>query len=209
MTLGYKAMQFHIRLTDDPEAADKRAAFRADHWTYFDDHRDHFIARGATTTDDLERTLSSVIYVEFDTWDDVHAFLAAEPLNRNGVYREVIVRRWRSGIERRQRDFPRRDGQAFWYVRGHGKPGSHVRREEIVEAQRAHLAPFDETHVVARGPILDDDGNDWQGSANLICMPSRDELEAFLADWPYCKAGLYERVEIERYRFGGRPGQVV
>ena len=202
-------MQFHVRLTDDPGAADKRAAFRADHWVYFDDHRDHFIARGATTTDDLSRTLSSVIFVAFDSWDDVRGFLAAEPLNSNGVYREVVVRRWQSGLERRQRDFPREDGQVFWYVRGHGKPGAHSRREEIVDAQRAHLAPFDETVIVARGPILDDVGRDWQGSANLIAMAGRAELEAFMADWPYCRAGLYERVEIERYRFGGRPGQIV
>jgi len=202
-------MQFHVRLTDHPDAADRRARYRADHWAYFDDHRDHFIARGATTTDDLQRTLSSVIFVEFDTWDDVNTFLAAEPLNTNGVYREIIVRRWRSGLTRRQRDFPRRDGQAYWYVRGHGKPGAHTRREEIVEAQRAHLAPFDDEVIVARGPILDDAGQHWQGSANLIAMPSRDALAAFMAEWPYCRAGLYERVEIERYRFGGRPGQVV
>jgi uncharacterized protein YciI len=202
-------MQCHIRLIDDPGAADKRVANRPDHWAYFDDHRDHFIARGATSTDDLARTLSSVIFVEFDTWDAVHAFLAAEPLNRSGVYREVTVRRWRSGLNRRQRDFPRQDGEAYWYVRGHGKPGAHALREEIVAAQRAHLAPFDETVIVARGPILDDAGEHWQGSANLIAMPSRAELAAFMADWPYCRAGLYESVEIERYRFGGRPGQVV
>ncbi len=66
-------MQFHVRLIDDPGAADKRAAHRPDPWVYFDDHRDHFIARGATATDDLARTLSSVIFVEFDTWDAVHS----------------------------------------------------------------------------------------------------------------------------------------
>ena len=150
-----------------------------------------------------------MIFVEFDTWDAVHVFLAAEPLNANGVYREIIVRRWQSGLNRRQRDFPRRDGQAYWYVRGHGKPGAHALREEIAAAQRAHLAPFDDEAVIARGPILDDAGQHWQGSANLIAMPDRAALEAFMADWPYCRAGLYERVEIERYRFGGRPGQVV
>ncbi|NQU69721.1 MAG: hypothetical protein HQ514_04180 [Rhodospirillales bacterium] len=202
-------MQFHIQLIDDPAAAAKRAEFRAAHWEYFDNHRDNFIARGATATDDLKQILSSVIYVEFESWDDVRAFVEAEPLNSNGVYQEVIIRRWRNGLKRGQRDFPRRDGQVYWYVRGYGKPGSHARREETVAAQQAYLAPYDETVIVARGPILDDDGKEWQGSANLICMPSRAELEAFLADWPYCQNGLYERVQIERYRFGGRPGQIV
>ena len=202
-------MQFHVRLIDDPTSADARVANRPAHWAYFDDHRDHFIARGATTTDDFSRTLSSVIFVEFDSWEAVREFLANEPLNRAGVYQEVIVRRWRSGLKRRQRDFPRRDGAVYWYVRGYGKPDAHTHREEIVEAQRAHLAPFDDEVIIARGPILDDDGQHWQGSANLIAMPDRAALEAFMADWPYCRAGLYESVEIERFRMGGRPGQVV
>ena len=38
---------------------------------------------------------------------------------------------------------------------------------------------------------------------------SRREVEAFVAAWPHSKHGLYERMLIERYRFGGRPGQVV
>lgn len=202
-------MLFHVQLIDDPGASGKRGEFRDDHWSYFDDHDKHFIARGATTTDDRTQILSSVSWVEFDSWEDVREFVAAEPLNRNGVYRETIIHRWRNGLGRRQHDFPRRDGQVCWYVRGYGKTGSHVRREEIVAAQREYLAPYDETVIVARGPILDDAGKDWQGSANLVCMPSRAELEAFLADWPYCRNGLYERVLIERYRFGGRPGQVV
>lgn len=202
-------MQFHVRLTDDPAAADKRARYREDHWAYFDDHVDHFIARGATATDDLATTLSSVLFVDFDSWDDVNAFVANEPFNRNGLFKSVVVRRWRCGIERRQRDFPRKDGQVYWDVRGHGKPGASSHREEIVAAQREFLAPYDDTVIVTRGPILDDDGKHWQGSANLICMPSRDALQEFMDQWPYCKAGLYERVEVERYRFGGRPGQIV
>ncbi len=202
-------MLFHVQLIDDPEAAGKRDEFREAHWSYFDDHERHFIARGATTTDDQTRILSSVIWVEFDSWDEIRAFIAAEPLNRNGVYRETIIRRWRNGLGRRQRDFPRRDGQVCWYVRGYGATGSHTRREEIVAAQREYLAPFDQTIIVARGPIVDDDDKDWHGSANLVCMPSRAELEEFLAEWQYCQNVLYERITIERYRFGGRPGQVV
>ena len=86
---------------------------------------------------------------------------------------------------------------------------SYGGRQEIVEEQRKFLAPYDETIIVARGPILDDEGAEWQGSANLICMPSRRELQNFMAEWPYCKNDLYEDVLVERYRFGGRPGQTV
>ena len=202
-------MQFHVQLIDDPEASDKRKTHVEAHRSYFDDHRDNFIARGATATDDLAQTLSSVIFVEFETWDAVRSFVENEPFNRAGLFRDIHIRRWASGLQRRQRDFPRQDGQAYWYIRGYGRPGSHDRRQEIVEAQRKFLAPYDESIIVARGPVLDDDGKEWQGSANLICMPSRGEVEAFLAEWPYCRNDLYERVLVERYRFGGRPGQIV
>lgn len=202
-------MQFHVQLIDNPATAENRNKFVEAHWDYFDDHRDHFIARGATGTDDLSRTISSVIFVEFDSWDGVRAFIDNEPLNRSGHYGEVHIRRWSSGLSRRGRDFPRREGDAYWYIRGYGKPGAHDRRQETVEAQREFLAPYDETSVVVRGPVLDDDGMEWQGSANLICMPTRREVEDFLAEWPYCRNGLYERVLIERFRFGGRPGQIV
>ena len=35
------------------------------------------------------------------------------------------------------------------------------------------------------------------------------DVEAFLRDEPFYRNGLYERVVVERYRFGGRPGQLV
>jgi uncharacterized protein YciI len=202
-------MLFHIRLTDDPAAPEKRAQSREAHWDYFFAHDDHFIARGATTSDDQKQFLSSVIWVDFEDWDAVRGIVDNEPNNMNGVYGEVIIRRWRNGLGRRQRDFSKQDGQVYWYVRGHGRPGSSDHREEIVAAQREFLKPYDETIIIARGPIVDDAGEKWQGSANLVCMSSREELDAFLAEWPYCQAGLYERVQIERYRFGGRPGQNV
>jgi uncharacterized protein YciI len=202
-------VQFHVQLIDDPAEAHKRREHVEAHWDYFDAHRDHFIARGATGTDDLSRTISSVIFVEFDSWEAVRTFIENEPLNRSGLYGEVIIRRWSCGVPHRQRDFPRREGDVYWYVRGYGKPGAHGTRQEVVAAQREFLAPYDETVIITRGPILDDGGTEWQGSANLICMPSREALKEFMDQWPYCRAGLYERVLIERYRFGGRPGQVV
>ena len=62
-------MYFHIQLIDNPATPERRAQSREAHWDYFDAHADHFIARGATTTDDQSRTLSSVLYVEFDGLD--------------------------------------------------------------------------------------------------------------------------------------------
>lgn len=202
-------MFFHVQLIDDPAVPERRPANVEAHWDYFDKHRDHFIARGATLTDDFERYISSVLFLEFDGWDDVRRFVENEPMNRNGVYRDVSIRRWSNALGRRQRDFPRREDQVFWYIRGFGKPGSNDRRNELLDAHRAYFAPYDEESFIVRGAVLDDDGALWEGSANLIALPSRADVEAFLSEEPFYVDGLYERVLIERYKFGGRPGQIV
>jgi len=201
-------MHFHVRLVDGPEGAVKRRHFVEAHWRYFDDHRDHFVARGATVTDDNSVVLASVIFVEFDSWDDVRRFVANEPLNRNGAFKDVVITRWATGLTRRQRDFARRD-QVAWYIRGYGKPGVHEQRQELLQAHRDYFAPYDRDRFIARGPVLDDEGLTWRGSANLICLPTRQDVDAFVAAEPYSTNGLYESVLIERYRFGGRPGQIV
>lgn len=202
-------MHFHIQLIDDPAHPERRVGSREAHWAYFDEHRDHFVARGATTTDDGERTLSSVLFVEFDGWDDVRRFVANEPHNKNGVYGDIRINRWHCALTRTQRDFPRKDGQICWYIRGFGNPGSNDRRNDLVDAHRAYFAPYDAENFIVRGGVLSDDGTLWEGSANLLALPSRAHMDAFMADEPFYKNGLYGHVLIERYKFGGRPGQVV
>ena len=202
-------MHFHVRLVDGPEGAMKRRLHVDAHWKYFDDHRDHFVARGATVSDDASVVIASVLFVEFKFLGRFRRFVANEPLNRNGTYQDVTITRWATGLARRQRDFPRREGQVAWYIRGYGKPGVHERRQELLQAHRAYFAPYDPAHFIARGPVLDDEGETWRGSANLICLPTRLDVDVFMTQEPYNKDGLYERVLVERYRFGGRPGQVV
>ena len=203
-------MFFHVRLIDNTETPEKRGQSRLDHWRYFDDHRDHFIARGATKSDDEEMFLSSVLFVEFEDWAEVRSFVHNEPHNQNGVYNDVLINRWGHGLNpKRQRDFARRDDQVTWYIRGFGKPGMHRNRMDLLQDHLDYFAPFDKDRFIARGGVRSDDGNEWRGSANLIALPSRDAVQEFLDQEPFYKNGLYESVLVERYIFGGRPGQVV
>ena len=201
-------MQFHVRLIDDPAHPERRVESREAHWRYFDDHVDHFIARGATRTDDESTFLSSVLFVEFEDWNAVRAFVDAEPNNLNGVYKEVTIRRWGNALGRLQRDFVRPPDLVPWYIRGHGKPGMHETRMALLPAHTEYFRAYDEANFIVRGAVWDEDKVEWQGSANLICLESRAAVESFLENEPYYQNGLYESVEIERYRFGGRPGQV-
>ena len=108
-------MEFHIQLIDDDAHPERRQQSRDAHWQYFDDHVDNFVARGATRTDDNETFLSSVVFVQFPDWDAVRHFAANEPNNLNGVYKEVIIRRWGNALSRNQRQFPIQDGLILVY----------------------------------------------------------------------------------------------
>ena len=200
-------MEFHVQLIDDDEHPERRGASRDAHWQYFDDHVDHFIARGATRSDDNTTFISSVIFVDFPDWDAVRDFVDNEPNNKNGVYKEAIIRRWGNPLGKLQRNYVRRDDLIPWYFRGYGKPGAHAQRMELLDAHSAYFKPYNDEHFIVRGGVMGDDGEEWQGSANLICLPSRDDMMAFVENEPFYKNGLYESVRIERYGFGGRPGQ--
>lgn len=167
------------------------------------------MARGATLTDDMETYLSSVIFIEFGNWEAVRYFIDNEPLKKNGVYKEVRICRWHKGLERCQVNFPREEGQSYWYIRGVGRPNASSRRNELLEAHRAYFAAYDGKNFFTRGAVLDDEGEKWVGSANLIALPSRTQVDTFMAEEPFYMSGLYDRVLIERFKFGGRANQIV
>ena len=71
---------------------------------------------------------------------------------------------------------------------------------EIRKANRdAHLAYADETPVVYAGPFQNEDG-DMIGSLLIVDVETRAEAEAWAASDPYAKAGLFQKVRIERFK---------
>ncbi|MDJ0922736.1 MAG: YciI family protein [Henriciella sp.] len=51
------------------------------------------------------------------------------------------------------------------------------------------------------GPLLSDDGKAMIGSLVIFDCADRAELDALIAEDPYAKAGLFERVEIRPYKW--------
>lgn len=200
-------MQFHVRLIDDPAASETRFAGREAHWSYLDEHADHFIGRGPTF---LEKDcfLSTVFFLDFADWDAVNSFISNEPHNRNGVYRDIKIWRWKDECGRRQRDFPRTENQTTWYLRGFAKPGTHDKWKTLNAAHDEYLKPYDAANIVVMGSIFDDPGETWQGTAAILSLPDRGAVDAFLQKEPFYANGLYEDFLIQHFKFGGRPGQV-
>ena len=55
-------------------------------------------------------------------------------------------------------------------------------------------------HVVRAGPFLADDGETMLGSLLIIDFPDRAAAEAWAAEDPYAKAGLFESVTITAWK---------
>lgn len=77
------------------------------------------------------------------------------------------------------------------------KPGSL----DIRKANRdAHLGYIEETGLVLMaGPFLDDNG-EMRGSLVILSVTDRSAAEAWAADDPYAKAGLFSDVRIEAWK---------
>ncbi len=117
------------------------------------------------------------------------AFAFDEPNYQAGVYRDVLLRRWRNTLGRTMWDFPGgRTGGNRYLVLGLGT------------GQAADTAvPPGRDDLIAFGPLLSDNGTTWLGTAALIRAPDPDTASAVLT------RGRYADIEVHDWQFGGRP----
>ena len=78
------------------------------------------------------------------------------------------------------------------------KPNSTALRQRLRPEHKAYLAQVAE-RVAFAGPLTHDDGVTMVGSLLVIDFESRDAAQAWLADEPFTRAGLYAGVEIHAF----------
>ncbi len=81
----------------------------------------------------------------------------------------------------------------------HDKPGAIDIRKANRDAHLAHLRGIGDRILVA-GPLLGDDGQTMIGSLLVIDFPDRKAAEAFAANDPYAKAGLFQSVTVTPWK---------
>src|SRR6202042_2822363 len=111
-----------------------------------DRYEAELIARGPTLTDDGETATGSVHIVDLPDAAAARAFAFDEPNYQAGVYRDVLLRRWRNILGRTMWDFPGgRDNGRRYLVLGLGA------------GRAADLTvPAAEGELIAYGPLLSD-----------------------------------------------------
>jgi uncharacterized protein len=72
------------------------------------------------------------------------------------------------------------------------RPGTADLRVQVRPEHRAYLAKMADRMAFA-GPLTSEDGKIVLGSLIAIDFPSRADVDAWLKDEPYTKAGVYEK----------------
>jgi uncharacterized protein YciI len=174
---------------DRPGSGELRDELLQRHWAYMDGYAKELIARGPTLADDDPDTATGSVHV-VDLTDPAaaRAFAFDEPYYQAGVFRDVLVRRWRNTLGRTMWEFPggRTGGDRFLVLGlGAGEPAD------------LDLPP-DPSDLIAYGPLLSDDGITWVGTAALVRAPDPAAARTVLT------GGRYAAVEVHRWQFGGR-----
>ena len=199
-------MEYFFYCRDVANSRALRKATVEAHWSFMDGYASALIARGPTLADDGTTLTGSMHIADLANAEAARVFAYEEPHYKHGVFREVMVRRWRNVLRGTMWDFkgdPERNKR--FLVIGHGKAGMNATRDRLLDEHHRYFIDNGYLpHFIARGPFLADDGKEWLGSAMLVEFPDRVAVEAMLAAEPYVKAGLYANIEIHNWRFGGR-----
>lgn len=182
-------MEFFCYHRDRPGSMTLRKELLAEHWSYMDRYAQAMIARGPTLASDGDTPTGSVHIVDLPDSAAARAFAFEEPNYQAGVYRDVLLRRWRNMLGRTMWDFARgRTGGNRYLVLG------------LSAGEAADLAvPPDRDELIAYGPLLSDNGSTWLGTAVLLRAPDPDTARAVL------NPDRYDDIEVHNWRFGGRP----
>jgi uncharacterized protein len=182
-------MEYFCYHRDRPGSVALRDRLLEEHWSYMDRFATQMIARGPTLASDGDTPTGSVHIVDLPDPAAARAFAFDEPNYQAGVYRDVLLRRWRNTLGRTMWDFPGgRTGGNRYLVLGLGA------------GPAADLAvPSDSGELIAYGPLLSDDGTTWLGTAALLRAPDPTAARAILTP------DRYADIEVHNWQFGGRP----
>jgi hypothetical protein len=159
-----------------------------EHWSYMDRYATAMIARGPTLAADGETPTGSVHILDLPDPAAARAFAFDEPNYQAGVYRDVLLRRWRNLLGRTMWDFP-----------GGPTAGNRYLLLGLGVGPATDLAvPQNRDELIAYGPLLSDNGVNWLGTAVLVRARHPDAARAILTP------DRYADTEVHRWQFGGR-----
>jgi len=182
-------MEFFCYHRDRSGSLTLREELLEQHWSYMDRYKAEMVARGPTLADDGDTPTGSVHVLDLPDPAAARAFAFDEPNYQAGVYRDVLLRRWRNLLGRTMWDFPggRADGNRYLVLGLGAGPAADL------------TVPPGRDDLIAYGPLLSDDGTAWLGTAVLTQGPDPATARAILTP------DRYAAIEVHNWDFGGRP----
>ncbi|HKE50745.1 MAG TPA: YciI family protein [Actinomycetes bacterium] len=195
-------MEFFVYCRDRPDTEQLRSTLIEAHWSFMDRYADGMIARGPTLTEDGSAATGSLHIVDLPDRAAADEFAFDEPNFRAGVYDEVLIRRWRSELDRAVADFDRDPGRnRRFLILGQGAPD---RLASQVTGERSAIGADRTDRLIVSGSLWSDDGAGWLGTASIVEMSDRAAVHALIAADPGARAGWYASVEVHPWEVGGR-----
>src|SRR5262245_60161467 len=180
-------MEFFCYHRDRHGSVALRDELLEEHWSYMDRYAAVMIARGPTMADDGETPTGSVHIVDLPDAAAARAFAFDEPNYQAGVYRDVMLRRWRNTL-----------GRTMWEFAGGREGGNRYLVLGLGAGRAVDLAvPADSGELIAYGPLLSD-SEAWLGTAVLLRAPDPSAARAILTPDGYAE------IEVHNWQFGGR-----
>jgi uncharacterized protein len=185
-------VEFFCYHRDRPGSVTLREELLEQHWSYMDRFQAGMIARGPTLADDGDTATGSVHIVSVPDPAAARAFAFDEPNYQAGVYRDVLLRRWRNLLGRTMWDFP-----------GGGTGGSRYLVLGLGAGPATDLTvPPGQDDLIAYGPLLSDNAATWLGTAALVRATGPDAARTILTP------DRYASIEVHNWQFGGRPDSI-
>lgn len=182
-------MEFFCYHQDRAGSAVLRDDLLEEHWSYMDRYAAGMIARGPTLSTDGGTATGSVHIVELPDPAAARTFAFNEPNYQAGVYRDVLLRRWRNML-----------GRTMWETPGSSTDANQYLLVGLGPEPAAELAaPSDQDELIAYGPLLSDDGTRWLGTAALLRAPDAATARVLMTDHKYA------HLEVHLWQAGGRP----
>jgi uncharacterized protein len=174
-------------LRDDQELAEK-------HWSYMDRFAASMIARGPTLDTSRRIATGSLHVLALPDIESARDFVASEPNNLAGIYREHSI--WR---------FENLLGRSMWDFSGPAEPRFLVigRSQQWQPKPREALPTELSQRLVLYGRLTTLDGAEQFGVAVAIQAPDREALAALLGSEQTGLDALSE-IEVHNWEFGGR-----
>ena len=192
-------MLFAYYMLDAPDTGSRRTKLRPAHRQYLAGENDRMFAAGPLWSDDCSIVKGSILILDWPDKAAAGAWLQDEPFAKNGVYGDITIKAFDNRWPKTGRPPVRRKLFAHFCLNGETAAGP---RQEFRSAHLDYLAATSDS-LFAAGPLFDDavtdNLEDRVGSLYIVDVSDRAAADAWLADEPFNKNGVYGEVWTQAY----------